>query len=78
MKQINPTLKKGDRVICIHMDDKYSPVPTGTAGTVKRIVGDPFEESENIIEVEWDNGSTLSLVSSEDMWVFESDIDRIN
>jgi hypothetical protein len=76
MKQINPTLKKGDRVVCVHMDDKYSPVPAGTAGTVKRIVGDPFEESENLIEVEWDNGSTLSLVSSEDMWVLESDIEN--
>lgn len=77
-KEVNPNVKPGDRIICVYMKDEYSPVPTGTAGTVKRIVGDPFEESENIIEVEWDNGSTLSLISSEDMWVFESDIDRTN
>lgn len=73
-KEINPNVKPGDRIICAYMKDEYSPVPVGTGGTVKRVGHDPFEEDEKIIEVEWDNGSSLSLVSVEDIWMRESDI----
>ena len=62
-KEINPNVKPGDRIICAYMKDEYSPVPIGTGGTVKRVGHDPFEEDEKIIEVEWDNGSSLALVS---------------
>jgi hypothetical protein len=67
--ELNPTLKEGDRVICYHMDGETG-VPPGTEGTVKRISRDPFEPKgdELIIEVNWDNGSTLALVSSTDAW----------
>ena len=67
--ELNPTLKEGDRVICYHMDGETG-VPPGTEGTVRRISRDPFEPSgdELIIEVNWDNGSTLALVSSTDAW----------
>ena len=73
-KEINPNVKPGDRIICAYMKDEYSPVPIGTGGTVKRVGHDPFEEDEKIIEVEWDNGSSLALVSVEDIWMRESDI----
>ena len=73
-KEINPNVKPGDRIICAYMKDEYSPVPVGTGGTVKRVGHDPFEEDEKIIEVEWDNGSSLALVSAEDIWMKESDI----
>lgn len=46
-------------------------VPPGTLGTVRRISRDPFESpDENIINVNWDNGSTLALISSTDAWKF--------
>jgi hypothetical protein len=67
--ELNPKLKEGDRVVCYHMDGETG-VPPGTEGTVRRISRDPFEPSgdELIIEVNWDNGSTLALVSSTDAW----------
>lgn len=67
--ELNPTLKEGDRVVCYYMDGETEVSP-GTKGTVKRIVRDPFEPSgdELIIEVNWDNGSTLALVSITDAW----------
>jgi hypothetical protein len=51
------------------MDGETS-VPPGTEGTVTRIGRDPFEPNvdERIIEVNWDNGSTLALVSVTDAW----------
>jgi hypothetical protein len=66
--QLNPELKVGDRVICYHMDGETSVSP-GTLGTVKNISRDPFEsEDEKLIGVEWDNGSTLALVTATDAW----------
>ena len=67
--ELNPRLKEGDRVICYHMDGETG-VPPGTEGTVTRIGRDPFEPNgdELIIEVNWDNGSTLALVSVTDAW----------
>ena len=67
--ELNPKLKEGDRVICYHMDGETG-VPPGTEGTVRRVSRDPFEPNgdESIIEVIWDNGSTLALVSSTDAW----------
>jgi hypothetical protein len=67
--ELNPKLKEGDKVICYHMDGETG-VPPGTKGTVRRVSRDPFEPNgdESIIEVNWDNGSTLALVSSTDAW----------
>ena len=67
--ELNPKLKEGDKVICYHMDGETG-VPPGTKGTVTRIGRDPFEPNgdELIIEVNWDNGSTLALVSVTDAW----------
>jgi hypothetical protein len=65
---INPEVKKGDRIICYHMESELS-VPPGTKGTVVRVSRDPFESNdEKIVEVKWDNGSKLSLLSSQDIW----------
>jgi len=65
---INPEVKTGDRIICYHMESELS-VPPGTKGTVVRVSRDPFEsDDEKIVEVKWDNGSRLSLLSSQDIW----------
>jgi hypothetical protein len=66
--QLNPELNVGDRIMCFHMEGETS-VPPGTTGTVVKIQRDPFESpSDKLIEVRWDNGSTLALISSTDAW----------
>lgn len=67
--QLNPPLQIGDRIICYHMEGEVH-APIGIKGTVTRISEDPFESDsdEEIISVDWDNGSTLSLLSTTDAW----------
>jgi hypothetical protein len=67
-KELNPKLIKGDRIMCLHMDGETS-VPPMTTGTVRSVVRDPFEPDSEIINVNWDNGSTLGLLSVTDSWV---------
>jgi hypothetical protein len=61
---INPELKKGDRIILYYMDDKKA-VDLGTKGTVLKKLT-LFGETQ--YEVEWDNGSKLSLIDGIDKW----------
>jgi len=61
---INPKLKPGERVILLYMDGETSVLP-GTWGTVKRAY-ELFGTDQ--YDVEWDNGSKLSLIGDEDMW----------
>lgn len=66
--KLNPPLKEGDKIICYHMEGETS-VPPGTIGVVRKIGRDPFEDEDSkIIEVKWENGSTLALISSTDAW----------
>jgi hypothetical protein len=67
-KELNPKLSKGDRIMCIQMDGE-SGVPMGSTGTVSKIERDPFEDEGEIISVNWDNGSNLSLLSVTDNWI---------
>lgn len=68
-REINPKLERGDRVMILHMDGETG-VPPGTMGTVEKISRDPFEMNNEgeIIQVKWDNGSSLSIVSATDAW----------
>lgn len=75
-RELNPQLTKGDRVMCLHMDGETG-IPPGTLGTVKNVSRDPFEEDAEIINVMWDNGSSLSLLSITDSWV-KAPEERIN
>lgn len=69
---INPKLNEGDRIILFHMEDD-SPVPIGTKGTViKKIV--QFGDVQ--YEVEWDNGSNLSLIDGIDKWTLLDDFEK--
>lgn len=67
-KELNPQLVKGDRIMCLHMDGETG-VPMGTTGTVKSVTKDPFEDDGLIINVNWDNGNSLALLSVTDRWV---------
>ena len=75
-KELNPELITGDRVMCLHMDGESS-VPMGTNGTVVKVGRDPFEDDGKLIEVKWDNGSSLALVSVTDSWI-KIDNSKIN
>lgn len=66
-KKINVIPNVGDKVMCLHMEGETG-VPPGTVGLVSKIVRDPFEKDDFLIEVKWDNGSSLSLVTSSDAW----------
>jgi len=65
--ELNPKLKVGDVILCYHMDGETA-VPPGTKGVVTKIGRDPFEEDGQLIEVDWENGSKLALVSTVDAW----------
>jgi hypothetical protein len=64
---INPELNVGDRVILLHMEDKY-PVTIGSRGIVtsKSVV---FGDTQ--YGVDWDDGSKLSLITGVDKWDLE-------
>jgi hypothetical protein len=64
---LNPKLEQGDRIVLFHMDGETSVSP-GTSGTVTNISTDPFDPDEEIINVTWDNGSSLAMISSTDAW----------
>jgi len=66
---LNPELKKGDRIVLLQMKDEDT-IPPGTKGTVKKDY-ELFGEMQ--YSVEWDNGSTLNLLSTQDAWVYEED-----
>jgi len=74
-RELNPTLKSGDRVMCLHMDGEIS-VPMGTTGTVRDVVRDPFEDNGQIINVKWDNDSNFSLLTVTDQLIKEP-IDKL-
>jgi hypothetical protein len=67
-KELNPKLTKGDRIMCLHMVGESS-VPMGSTGTVEKVGRDPFEDDGEIIEVKWDDGGRLALLSTTDSWV---------
>ena len=58
-KELYPT---GTRIELIKMNDPYAPVPEGTRGTVD------FVDDIGQIHMRWDNGRTLALVPSEDIF----------
>lgn len=76
-KMISPELKPGDKVINLSMQDK-SPIPPLTKGEVIRIADDPFEKDNKIIEVKWENGSRLAILSKYDKWMLVDDYQSIN
>jgi hypothetical protein len=62
---INPKLKVGDRVQILHMEDEMDIIPMGTWGTVERVSN---VMDEDIYGVKWDNGKTLNILSTTDVW----------
>lgn len=52
----------GTRVLLIHMDDPYAPVPAGTRGTVD------FVDDIGQLHMTWDNGRTLAIAPEADQF----------
>jgi hypothetical protein len=65
MSKVNPELKPGDRIMLIHMEDPYPSVtPTDTGTVVKKI----SLLGVDGYEINWDNGSKLSIWNDVDIW----------
>ena len=72
---MNPEVKEGDKIILVYMKDEQGMTP-GTKGVVTRVTEDPFEKDELLIYVDWENGRSLSIVSSEDLWLLDTEEDK--
>jgi len=57
----------GERIKLVRSSDPYTRIRKGDLGTVTR---EPYDTAGAMcIGVDWDNGSSLSLVEGEDSWV---------
>jgi hypothetical protein len=61
----NAPLEVGDEVVCVNMDDQFSPVKAGTTGVVKSVSN---VQGSNVYYVKWDSGSSLALLDGVDQW----------
>lgn len=68
----NPKLKPGDRVVLLYMDGES--LPPGITGIVKK--SHVLFGTEQY-EVDWEDGSKLSLISGEDAWKLKSTKEQI-
>ena len=68
MAKLKPELKVGDRIVLVDMEDMYPSVFPGEEGVVTKIV-DLF--GERGYEINWDNGSKLSLWNDVDTWILK-------
>ena len=66
-QELNPPLEVGDKVVCYHMDGEMN-VPPGTKGVVVKVQKDPIVKDAYMYKVNWDNGSSLPLLSDSDAW----------
>lgn len=57
----------GKTIICIEVFTNPFSVPSGTIGTIQSI------DDANHINVEWDNGSNLSLIPGIDRYIILND-----
>ena len=57
------TLKVGDRVELVYMEDSRTDLKPGDQGTIFKI-----DESEELIWVNWDNGEQLALIEGYDKY----------
>ena len=65
--------KAGDRIRLIAMPDEPDPVPAGTLGTVLGVCSFDGPDAFHQIDVAWDNGRTLMLVTPPDRFEILSD-----
>jgi len=68
-KKFNTT-NVGDEITLVYMKkDTYdSVVPIATKGKITGVVDDPFDRGQKIVSVDWEDGSSLNLLTNEDIW----------
>ena len=59
-QRVKENYPPGTRVMLLSMEDPWSPVPSGTRGTVDAV------DDIGQIHMKWDNGRTIALVPGED------------
>lgn len=78
LNEINPQLKKDDRIILLHMDGED--VPVGSKGVVKKIINQPKQRPSDPgygYAVEWFDPETNEMISKypilpeADGWLFD-------
>jgi hypothetical protein len=57
-------LEPGQRVKLVHTDDEWTRLRPGSLGTVVAIRPDYSNPREFVLDVDWDDGSNLSLLSA--------------
>ncbi len=62
VESIRKNYPPGTRIILNNMNDPYSPVESGTSGTVR------YVDDAGTLAVAWDNGRSLSLVPGVDSY----------
>ena len=62
----NAPLEPGDSVLCVKMEDEYSPIPPGMKGKVKSVA---TVYGDKQYYVDWKNGSRLALIEGVDKWM---------
>lgn len=62
VERLREQFPKGTKVKCIHMNDPYYPVPSGTIGEVDHV------DDGGTILTRWQNGSSLGLIPGEDLF----------
>ena len=62
----NAPLEPGDSVLCVKMEDEYSPIPPGMKGKVKSVA---TVYGDKQYDVDWKNGSRLALIEGVDKWM---------
>jgi hypothetical protein len=67
MSKLNPELEKGDRVVCIFMENETSVKYLDTGTVVSKTI--VFNTPQ--YGVNWDNGSRLALLGDADKWMLE-------
>ncbi len=66
VERLRKIYPKGTVVVLQSMDDPYTKIPPGTKGTVE------YVDDAGSIGVAWENGSSLSLIPTEDRFTVES------
>jgi hypothetical protein len=54
------------RITLIRTNDPHTHLKSGDQGTLRRSRIDPF--GDRVVSVDWDSGSSLSLIEGEDSW----------
>lgn len=65
MTTVAPKKQVSTRIRLDYTSDEHTDLAVGDFGTITGRRQDPWGE---VVDVQWDNGSSLSLVSGEDLW----------